>query len=65
MAYSGYIMPPEKIRLNPYVIPQYCMWGAYRHANADLKSEHETIAAAWAKAARSAAGSSNSSRAAR
>jgi hypothetical protein len=54
MAYSRYIMPPEKIGLNPYVIPQYCMWGAYRHANPELKREHETIAAAWARAARKA-----------
>ncbi len=54
MAYSRYIMPPEKIRLNPYVIPQYCMWGAYRHANPELQREHESIAAAWAKAARMA-----------
>jgi hypothetical protein len=54
MAYSRYIMPPEKIRLNPFVIPQYCMWGAYRHANPELKHEHEAIAAAWAKAANKA-----------
>jgi hypothetical protein len=51
MAYGRYILPPEKIRLAPHVIAQYCHWGAYRHANAELKREHETIAAGWAKAA--------------
>ena len=54
MAYARYILPPEKIRLHPTSIPQYCLWGAYRHANAELKREHETIAAGWAKAARMA-----------
>jgi hypothetical protein len=54
MAYGRYILPPEKIRLEPQVIAQYCHWGAYRHANAELKREHETIAAGWAKAARMA-----------
>jgi pectate lyase len=51
MAYARYILPPEKIRLHTFAIPQYCLWGAYRHANAELKREHETIAAGWAKAA--------------
>lgn len=45
-------MPPDKVRLHPYVIPQYCMWGAYRHANPELRREQEGIAAGWAKAAR-------------
>ncbi|MFB3829006.1 MAG: DUF4838 domain-containing protein [Bryobacteraceae bacterium] len=54
MAYARYITPPEKIRLNANVIPQYCLWSAYRHANPEMKREHETIAAGWAQAARMA-----------
>jgi hypothetical protein len=52
MAYSRYTQPPKKIQLNPYVIPQYCLWSAYKHANAKVKKEHEEIAAEWAKAAK-------------
>jgi hypothetical protein len=55
MAYSRYIMPPEKIRLEPHVIPQYCLWSAYKHANPEIKREHEAIAMGWAKAAQHAA----------
>jgi hypothetical protein len=52
MAYARYAAPPEKIKLHPAVIPQYCLWSAYRHANAEIRREHETAAAAWARAAR-------------
>jgi len=52
MAYARYATPPEKIKLHPSVIPQYCLWSAYRHANPDMRREHESIAAAWARAAR-------------
>jgi len=55
MAYSGYLLPPERIRIDPYVIPEYTQWSAYMHANPELKHEHETIAAGWARAARTAA----------
>jgi len=51
MAYSRYITPPKRVKLNPYVIPQYCLWSAYNHANPEAKAEHEEIAAGWAKAA--------------
>jgi hypothetical protein len=51
MAYSRYAKPPAKIVLHPYVIPQYCLWSAYKHANAELKKQHEEIAAGWAKIA--------------
>jgi hypothetical protein len=51
MAYSRYTMPPGRIQLHPQVIPQYCLWSAYKHANPDLKQDHERIAAAWAQAA--------------
>ncbi len=51
MAYSRYITPPERVKLNPYVIPQYCLWSAYGHANLEEKAKHEEIAAGWAKAA--------------
>jgi hypothetical protein len=51
MAYSRYTKPPEKINLHAYVIPQYCLWSAYKHANTEIKKQHEEIAAGWAKAA--------------
>ena len=51
MAYSRYIEPPERIRLHPWLIPQYCLWSAYRHANAELKRRHQEVAAGWARAA--------------
>lgn len=50
MAYSRYIKPPKKISIDPYVIPQYCLWGAYKHSNAAIKKEHQETASAWAKA---------------
>ena len=50
MAYSRYAAPPRLVRLRPSVIPQYCLWGAYRHANATLKEEQHATAAAWARA---------------
>jgi hypothetical protein len=55
MAYSRYITPPEKIQLEQHVIPQYCMWSAYKHANPAIKQEHESIALGWARAAQHAA----------
>ena len=55
MAYSRYIQPPKNVKLNPFVIPQYCLWSAYKHSNSELKKEHEEIAAGWAKAAKRAA----------
>src|SRR5438552_1902670 len=55
MAYSGYLLPPERIRIDPYVIPEYTQWSAYMHANPELKHEHESIAAGWARAARTVA----------
>jgi hypothetical protein len=51
MAYSRYINPPEKVRLHPQVVPEYCLWSAYRHANPDSRNQHREIAAAWARAA--------------
>ncbi len=51
MAYSRYTKPPKKIKLNPYVIPQYCLWSAYRHANQDFKNEHYRIAQSWGEIA--------------
>jgi hypothetical protein len=52
LAYSRYILPPERIEIHPFVIPQYCMWGAYRHADPRIRRSQEQIAAAWAKASR-------------
>ncbi len=51
MAYSRYTLPPRRIELNPFVIPQYCLWSSYKHANTDIKKQHEDIASGWAKAA--------------
>jgi len=51
MAYSRYTQPPKSIRLHPFVIPQYCLWSAYKHANPEFKQRHEEIASGWAKAA--------------
>jgi hypothetical protein len=50
-AYGPMILPPEKIQLHPYVVPQYTLWSAYKHANLKLKQEHETLAEEWAKKA--------------
>jgi hypothetical protein len=52
LAYSRYITPPKFIKLHPFVILQYCLWSAYRHANADIRKGQEEIAAGWAKAAK-------------
>ncbi len=52
MAYSRYITPPQRIRLHPNVVPQYCLWSAYKHASPDFKNQHREISAGWAKAAR-------------
>jgi len=49
MAYSRYTEPPERVKPNKYLIPQYCLWSAYAHANAEEKAKHERIAAGWAK----------------
>jgi len=54
MAYARYSSPPRTVRLLPNVVPQYCMWSAYRHANAAMKEEQLATAAAWARAARRA-----------
>jgi len=52
MAYSRYALPPETICLHPMVIPQYCLWSAYRHSNPGLHGQHLAIADGWAKAAK-------------
>jgi hypothetical protein len=54
LAYSRYITPPRNVRLHPFVIPQYCLWSAYRHASPAWRQEHEQVAAGWAQAARRA-----------
>ncbi|MFB3905205.1 MAG: DUF4838 domain-containing protein [Acidobacteriota bacterium] len=52
MAYSRYITPPQRIRLHPNVVPQYCLWSAYKHASPEFKNQHREISAGWAKLAR-------------
>jgi len=49
MAYSQYVMPPTRVSVHPYLIPQYCMWSAYRFSNDKLRNELQTIAADWAQ----------------
>jgi len=55
MAYSRYIDPPKQIKIHPYVIPQYCLWSAYKHANTELKQKHEKIAAGWSEVSKATA----------
>ena len=50
MAYMHYILPPQTVRVDPQVVPEYCLWGAYKHANPKIRREHEAIAAGWSKA---------------
>lgn len=54
-AYGPMILPPKKVQLHPQVIPQYTLWSAYKHANSEIRQEHESIAAAWAANANRAA----------
>jgi hypothetical protein len=49
LAYSRYSEPPSKVKLHPYLIPQYCLWSAYKHANADIKEQHGKIISEWSK----------------
>ena len=51
-AYSRYILPPEKVEVNPLVIPQYCLWSAYSHASPKVRVRNEKQTAAWAEASR-------------
>ncbi len=51
MAYSRYTLPPKSVKIHPYVIPQYCLWSAYKHANNDLKYKHYGIAKRWVNCA--------------
>ncbi len=52
LAYSQYILPPERIEIRPFVIPQYCLWSAYRHADSALRRKQEDMTARWAKASK-------------
>ena len=51
MAYSRYTNPPKNIDIHPYVMPQYCMWSAYKHSNTEIQLKHSEIASGWAEAA--------------
>lgn len=46
-AYGLYKLPPEKISLNPMVIPQFTLWSAYMHANDNLKRENMNNIKIW------------------
>ncbi len=50
LAYSRYAAPPRRVRLRPSVIPEYCLWSAYRHASAAIREEQHATAAAWTRA---------------
>jgi hypothetical protein len=54
LAYSQYILPPERIELHPFVIPQYALWSAYRYADPKLKRNQEAMTARWKQASRHA-----------
>jgi hypothetical protein len=52
MAYSWYVDPPERIKIDEHVIPQYCLWSCYLHWNEEKKQEHFQIAKGWTKKAK-------------
>ncbi len=52
MAYSWYFDPPEKIKVDDQIIPQYCMWSCYKHWEKKVKEEHYSIAKGWTDAAK-------------
>jgi len=55
MAYSWYIDPPERVKINDLVIPQYCLWSCYLHDNKEKKKRHYLTAKGWSQAAKSVA----------
>jgi hypothetical protein len=54
-AYSQYKRPPKNVVLRDNVIPQYTQWSAYRHANDELKQQHQRIIKGWTSAAHNTA----------
>ena len=55
LAYSWYVYPPERTKIDDRVIPQYCLWSCYLHDNEEKKQEHYAIAKAWTEAAKNVA----------
>jgi hypothetical protein len=51
-AYGGYKQPPQKVTLNPMVIPQYTLWSAYMHANIEQKESNMRTIKAWQEASK-------------
>jgi len=51
-AYGKYKLPPKKISLNPMVIPQFTLWSAYMHANAELKEDNMNNIKIWKNASK-------------
>ncbi|MDD4190604.1 MAG: DUF4838 domain-containing protein [Mangrovibacterium sp.] len=51
LAYSRYSQPPSRVGIHPYLIPQYCLWSAYKHANIDIRESHKKITSEWSKLA--------------
>jgi hypothetical protein len=55
LAYSWYVDPPARIRIDERVIPQYCLWSCYLHFNEEKKQEHYSRAKGWTEAAKNVA----------
>jgi len=55
LAYSWYVDPPERIKIDDQVIPQYCLWSCYLHYNEEKKREHHAIAKGWTELAKNVA----------
>ena len=52
MAYSWYVDPPENMRIDDHVIPQYCLWSCYLHWDDEKKESHYSIAKSWTEVAK-------------
>jgi hypothetical protein len=47
-AYGNYKLPPKRVPIHPMVIPQYTLWSAYMHANAEQKEANMKTIKLWA-----------------
>ena len=55
LVYSWYVDPPERIKIDDRLIPQYCLWSSYLHYNDKKKQEHYAIAKGWTEVAKKVA----------
>ncbi len=51
LAYSRYSDTPVEVEIHPYLIPQYCLWSAYKHSNPEIKQKHQEIVESWSSLA--------------